>query len=108
MGLLQKVHSIDCLIPAALQSVYPHHKWDPSKFIGPQLRLGYRYWCDTNNQRAFFDNLAKKLNIKHYTQWYRVPLSTIKQLGGISLIQYHYGSSLIKGTDQQWVHALQR
>ncbi len=83
-----------------MQAIYPDHNWNENKFRKPQ-----RYWNDTKNHRAFFDDLASELGIhdhipstgyrqdvKNFTDWlsvYGINLQqAISQRGGHSLLTY--------------------
>ena len=69
----------------ALRTLYPEHQeiWKEYRPLG--------YWKDLDNQRAFFDALAIKLNIHKPEDWYRVTRKTVIQEGGYFVPQY-YGS----------------
>jgi hypothetical protein len=75
----------------ALQSVYPEHSkiWKEYK--------GKGYWKDLQNQRAFFDSLAVKLNIQKPEDWYNIQGSSLWKEKGGHFIKNHYNSSLIAG-----------
>lgn len=63
-------------LPELLSKVYKDKEWKEYRFSGKQDN-----WTDRNNHRLFFDDLAKKLNVKTMEDWYSVkhrhPLSTI-------------------------------
>jgi len=50
-------------------------------------------WASSNNQRAFFDNLSKKLRIEKLDDWYKVKISEVKEARGLLK---NYDGSLIK------------
>ncbi len=50
------------------------------------------HWNSVANQRAFMDELAKKLNIKSPTDWYKVTRGTFTQYGGDGLLQRYHSS----------------
>jgi hypothetical protein len=52
----------------ALQSIYPEFQFYPWLFE----RVPVRFWDDLNNQRQYFDWLAKRLNVNHLDGWYNV------------------------------------
>jgi hypothetical protein len=54
------------------------------------------FWKDVNNQRSFFDHLAKVLKIQKKEDWYEVSVTTVIQMGG-SFLSTYYNKSLIKG-----------
>jgi hypothetical protein len=76
----------------ALQAVFPEQQWHPWRFS--QVPVGY--WEDMENQRKYFDWLAKRLKITRPDDWYNVSLSDVKQENSGLLTRY--GNSLIKGT----------
>jgi hypothetical protein len=53
------------------------------------------YWNDLSNQRTFLDELAKKLNITAFEEWYRVSSKDVIENGGRGLFK-HYGFSIPK------------
>jgi hypothetical protein len=56
-----------------LQSIYPEHNWDPSKFV----RVPADYWNDDNNQRSHLESVGKELGIKELDDWYKVSATEI-------------------------------
>lgn len=52
----------------ALQQNYPEYPWVISKFVFKP----HKHWQKLENQRIFFDDLAKKLNITQWSDWYQV------------------------------------
>ncbi len=54
------------------------------------------YWDNINNQRAFLDKLAKKLNITDQRGWYNIKLSQIMEYNGGGLVIGKYDGSLVK------------
>jgi hypothetical protein len=73
----------------ALSVCYPEHS-----FQFGRKRVGH--WKDITNQRAFFDQLASKLNIHKLEDWCHVNVKTVVQQGG-SFVFYHYNGSLLRG-----------
>jgi hypothetical protein len=71
-----------------LQAVYPDYV--PSE--GKPKRHGY--WKDKENQKAFFDQLAIKLNIKRPEDWHKVTGRLILNEGGSFLSKYYHYSPL--------------
>ncbi len=66
------------------------HDWDFHKF--PQVPKGY--WNDITNQRAFLDQLAKRLQITDQDGWYNVTQTTFKKYGASALLElYRYSPS---------------
>ncbi len=73
------------------------YDWDSSKFINEatppkELTYPHGYWNDVANQRAFMNDLAKKLNITNKEEWYKVSEKFIRDHDGYGLLQ-KYGSS---------------
>jgi hypothetical protein len=68
----------------------------PDKYIPVSKPLGY--WKDLKNQKAFFDQLAMKWDIKKPEDWNKVTVKMVFMEGG-SFIKVYYNSSLQKGTN---------
>jgi hypothetical protein len=51
-----------------LSTLYPDRDWLPWKF---EERL-LNFWDDVNNQRKYMDWVAKELNVKEMSDWYKV------------------------------------
>jgi hypothetical protein len=77
----------------ALRAVYPEYHWQEQ---GNHLPQGY--WNSLQNQRQFFDSLAKKFNIQKPEDWYKITVDEVVHNGG-SFIQRHYKGSLLRGTN---------
>jgi hypothetical protein len=81
-----------------LSAVYPQQEWIPYRF---DARLPPKFWEDINNQIKFVDWVAKQLNVKEYSDWYKFQLEVQKlvavcirfqelcKLGGSSILKYH-------------------
>jgi len=68
---------------------YPWVKWKFDKV--------YNLWAaDIHNQRLLFYNIAKNLQLKHWTDWYRVTKLQIIENGGHSLLVTCYKGSPMK------------
>jgi hypothetical protein len=52
----------------------------------------YGYWKDMKNQRSFFDNLGKKLNVKTPSDWANFPFRVIIENQGGYLSFLYRGS----------------
>jgi hypothetical protein len=74
----------------ALQAVYP--EFTPAEWKSKPRG----YWKDKENQKAFFEQLASKLNIQKPEDWHLVTKQTIKDEGG-SFVDKYYNYSLVKG-----------
>jgi hypothetical protein len=83
--------SYNSFVILALQAVYPDHKFTAID----QKPAGY--WKDVNNQRAFFDELATKLNIEKPEDWNQVTRKKVIENNGSFIISY-YNGSLLQGT----------
>jgi hypothetical protein len=72
--------------------IYPEHqdiwKYDPYQTD----------WKDVKNQRAFFDNLATKLNIQRPQDWNRISTKRVVKEGGY-FMKYYYRGSLTQSMD---------
>lgn len=55
-------------LASALRSVYPEHPWDEFLFVAPSKT----YYRSAHVQRAYFDWLARKLDVKSPLEWYKV------------------------------------
>ncbi len=75
------------LIHIALQAIYPEHKWDESKFWKSR-----HYWTDMKNQKEFFLQLSKTLNITTTEGWYKITSTTLQQHGATGLLEKYEGS----------------
>ncbi len=64
----------------------PIYRWDSTKF---KAKVN---WDEPASQRAFMDNLAKKLNITNLDGWYTVQAKTIEQHGGYGLLHKYSNS----------------
>jgi hypothetical protein len=71
-----------------LQAVYPDYVPQAEKLRG--------YWKDKENQKAFFEKLATKLNIKKPEDWNKVTTELVKKEGG-GFVNRYYSSSVIQG-----------
>ncbi len=54
-----------------------------------------KYWDDRSNQRAFLDDIAKQLDINDVHGWYKLTTTSLRKLGGSSLL-CKYNFSLAK------------
>ncbi len=83
--LLSVVYSEYLSFYAAIVLLFHWYKWDSTKFnCAHRLPLGY--WNVIDNQRAFLDDIAKKLNITQHEDWYRISRRVLQQHGGASLL----------------------
>ncbi len=70
------------------------YKWDLNCFNDPPPALSPNL-NNISNQRAFMDELAKKLNVTHFSAWYNVSTQKLIQYGGQPLL-FKYAHSLSK------------
>lgn len=66
----------------ALLTAFPEHRWEiwrfvkkPTGYWGDGIDFPYcisHYVLTEANQRALFDRAAKKLNLQHWEEWYKV------------------------------------
>jgi hypothetical protein len=54
------------------------------------------FWSDSVNRKGFMDQLAMKLNVQQFSDWYNIKQSDVIKHGGKGLLKY-YGGSLSKG-----------
>ncbi len=50
-------------------------------------------WESITNQRAFMDDLAKKLNITNIEEWYNITGKIMRQYGGFELLRMYNNST---------------
>jgi hypothetical protein len=76
----------------ALQAVYPE--------IASELKpKATGYWNNKDNQKAFFDKLAIKLNIQKLEDWNNVTSAMVMREEGSAFIIHYYKSSLKQGIE---------
>ena len=80
-------------------SVYPEHDWIIWKFV----YVPKKFWENIENQRKYFDWLAKELNVKQPDDWYKVTLSHVDEFHGSGVLDY-YSGSLIKALSFVYPH----
>jgi hypothetical protein len=59
------------------------------------LQTPKNFWNNDSNKKQFIEWVGKQLGIKHYSDWYKVSVKDIKELGGHTLL-YNYDYSLAK------------
>lgn len=52
------------------------------------------YWKSKQNQRDFLNRMAKKYEISHWNDWYRVKQRNIEESGGRGLLKMYGGSHI--------------
>jgi hypothetical protein len=55
-----------------------------------------RHWVDIENQKAFFNQVAKEMRVNKPEDWQKVTVTDIKERGGTGLLA-RYDGSLAKG-----------
>ncbi len=71
------------------------YKWDLDRFI-TRVKIGY--WSDVGNQRAFLDDMAKKLNLTDHER-HNITSQMVLQHGGFQLLKkYDYSLSKLLTT----------
>lgn len=83
-GLLQKFQGS---LKRALEDAYPGVDWMEHR---PHKPAGH--WQSRDNRKAFFDSLAKKLNIERLEDWGRVTREEVALHGGGALLTTQYPS----------------
>lgn len=79
----------------ALQAAYPGTLWKLltlEQEFQKEWFFKYRYWTKKENQRKFFDSLAKKMHIKKPKDWGNIPTSIALESGGTFLFNLYKGS----------------
>ncbi len=56
------------------------------------------YWDSIDNQRQFFDQIAKDLRLNRIEDWYGIPKQAVLQKKGGSAVLARYNNSLCRGT----------
>ena len=76
---------------AALKSAYPEVEWKQEWLSQKKPR---RYWKNTENQRTFMEEFAKKHQINQPSDWGRVSHRVLRNEGGRGLLHYHKGNTI--------------
>eukprot|EP01114_Cavostelium_apophysatum_P021760 TRINITY_DN7678_c1_g1_i3.p1 TRINITY_DN7678_c1_g1~~TRINITY_DN7678_c1_g1_i3.p1 ORF type:complete len:362 (-),score=85.74 TRINITY_DN7678_c1_g1_i3:265-1350(-) len=76
----------------ALIASFPEYDWKIHEFNSAPLN----HWSSLQNRRKFFDDLAHRLNIKSFEDWYNVSEADVSQNGGAGLLRSHYNGSHVK------------
>eukprot|EP01114_Cavostelium_apophysatum_P019814 TRINITY_DN6476_c0_g1_i1.p1 TRINITY_DN6476_c0_g1~~TRINITY_DN6476_c0_g1_i1.p1 ORF type:complete len:606 (-),score=129.46 TRINITY_DN6476_c0_g1_i1:43-1860(-) len=77
-------------LPKALSSIYPEHDWKDWQFEADGV--AYKYWNTKKNQRKFLDQLAKKLHVNVWEDWYDVKISDLELNDGGGLLGLYSNS----------------
>eukprot|EP01114_Cavostelium_apophysatum_P017418 TRINITY_DN5168_c0_g2_i1.p1 TRINITY_DN5168_c0_g2~~TRINITY_DN5168_c0_g2_i1.p1 ORF type:complete len:407 (-),score=50.27 TRINITY_DN5168_c0_g2_i1:303-1523(-) len=83
-----------------LKNAYPDQVWNPNDF----KKVTRGYWMDQSRHVLFFDELARKLNITSWEEWYKVTNHDVKFHGGRALLRYYEGDSHIKALMSAYPH----
>ncbi len=68
----------------------------PGLSLADTARRPAGYWNNLDNQRRFFDDLAKQLKIQHPQDWYNITIETVLNSGG-GFVNRYYSGSLTRG-----------
>lgn len=86
----------------ALTSIFPgftlflqfdkrsEYSWKVSSFN----QVPKHFWDSKENQRVFFEQLAKELNIKSFEDWYTVKWSTFREKGAAGILMRYKDSAI--------------
>eukprot|EP01114_Cavostelium_apophysatum_P008516 TRINITY_DN2104_c1_g2_i1.p1 TRINITY_DN2104_c1_g2~~TRINITY_DN2104_c1_g2_i1.p1 ORF type:complete len:464 (+),score=142.11 TRINITY_DN2104_c1_g2_i1:652-2043(+) len=88
-GKLLKMYGED--VAKMVKSVYDDRVWDLFRF-----NRSRGFWAKKETQRAFFEALARQLDVKRPDDWYQVKLTDVYRYGGSTLLTHYYGGSLSK------------
>jgi len=72
----------------ALITLYPNHEFLLWKFN----KVPSTFWKNLDNQRKFFDWVAKQLHLKKPDDWYQVSPKEINKMGGSTIMGMYSGS----------------
>eukprot|EP01114_Cavostelium_apophysatum_P003467 TRINITY_DN1335_c0_g4_i6.p1 TRINITY_DN1335_c0_g4~~TRINITY_DN1335_c0_g4_i6.p1 ORF type:complete len:879 (-),score=171.48 TRINITY_DN1335_c0_g4_i6:765-3401(-) len=72
----------------ALARAFPEHDWKVWKF----QKLPYGFWSREENQKAFLDSTAKKLQLKSLEDWHAITEEDVLNCGGSGLLKEHKNS----------------
>lgn len=86
------LHHYGSSLQKALQANFPNIAWKREWFTNAN-KYSSGYWREKSNQRNFFKEIEKKLNIREPSDWKYVSRKQVLALGGYSALQY-YGHSL--------------
>lgn len=92
-------------VPSALKAVYPEFGWQLWRFQTP---VPHNFWTSITVQREFLDWAGKELGFRKMEDWYGVKRSDLENLGGATLVKYHYNGSVIRALlavypEHEWV-----
>jgi len=85
-----------------LCSLFPEFCWRPWCF--PKVNLGF--WHSHKHRNSFFDWLTTELNIRDYSDWYKVTYYSLKKISGRLLCIYDDSPSLFVSSflpDHHWL-----
>eukprot|EP01027_Heterolobosea_sp_BB2_P018918 GEZU01026579.1.p1 GENE.GEZU01026579.1~~GEZU01026579.1.p1 ORF type:complete len:601 (+),score=135.41 GEZU01026579.1:14-1816(+) len=85
-------HYYDGSLEKALQTIYPEHNWDVSKFE----KASNDYWKDPKNHRELFDRIGEEIGINQLDDWYQIGTDEIQARGGGTLLLDYYNNSLAR------------
>jgi hypothetical protein len=73
-------------IAKALSILYPE-----------SFKMTDAFWQNKENHRSILDQYAHRMGISNFEDWYKVDPKDVISRGGMELINYSYGGSLING-----------
>ncbi len=60
------------------------------------FKFSLRNYKDVYQQRQIFDDVARKMGIQKFEDWYKVKVSDLQKFGGYSIIHGYYACSISK------------
>jgi len=72
---------------------YPDHKWKfaERKRISHSAPLQSSFWKDNTNVRNYMDNVAKKLHVQDFQDWYKISTKDLSSVGVYKQLKYKGG-----------------
>lgn len=95
------LHRYSGSMPRLLQTVYPEHSWSFNKFSTKYFswlserdqrkvtKTDRGHWDNKENWRELVEWVAKEMNIKTHSEWYRVASQQIQRIAPTSLFRKH-------------------
>eukprot|EP01114_Cavostelium_apophysatum_P022685 TRINITY_DN8291_c0_g1_i1.p1 TRINITY_DN8291_c0_g1~~TRINITY_DN8291_c0_g1_i1.p1 ORF type:complete len:560 (+),score=113.65 TRINITY_DN8291_c0_g1_i1:52-1731(+) len=74
-----------------ITTLLPEHPWNLYDFESVPVN----YWKDRHNQKAFLNELTKRLEVNNYSDWYKVTVEDIQNHGGNGIL-WNYDNSPAK------------
>eukprot|EP01114_Cavostelium_apophysatum_P011042 TRINITY_DN25212_c0_g1_i1.p1 TRINITY_DN25212_c0_g1~~TRINITY_DN25212_c0_g1_i1.p1 ORF type:complete len:362 (+),score=57.95 TRINITY_DN25212_c0_g1_i1:64-1149(+) len=86
--LLKQFNSVHLI--GILCLVYPEHPWN----LWNVYKKPFGFWDSEVTIRTYLEQLAEKLHIKHWEDWYRVAMADFQASGGRGLLSKYHDNSL--------------